>query len=48
MVGALYAAGYNGFDLQKLAFQMEEGQVSDWAMPNRGVIKGEAAAEFHQ
>ncbi|CAG0939021.1 putative NTE family protein [Gallionellaceae bacterium] len=46
VVGALYAAGYNGFELQKLAMQMEEGQVSDWSMPNRGVIKGEALQDF--
>jgi NTE family protein len=46
VVGALYAAGYNGFDMQKLSMQMEEGQVSDWSMPNRGVIKGEALQEF--
>ena len=46
VVGALYAAGYNGFELQKLAIQMEEGQVSDWSMPNRGVLKGEALQEF--
>lgn len=46
VVGALYAAGNNGFELQKLAMQMEEGQVSDWSLPDRGVIKGEALQEF--
>ena len=46
VVGALYAAGYNGFELQQLAIQMEERQVSDWSMPNRGVIKGEALQDF--
>lgn len=46
VVGALYAAGYNGFDMQKLSMQMDEGQVSDWSMPNRGVIKGEALQDF--
>jgi len=46
VVGALYAAGYNGFELQKLAIQMEEGQVSDWSLPNRGVLKGEALQDF--
>lgn len=45
-VGALYAAGYNGFELQKLAIQLEEGQVSDWSLPNRGVFKGEALQDF--
>lgn len=46
VVGALYAAGYNGFDMQKLTMQMDEGQISDWSMPNRGVIKGEALQDF--
>lgn len=46
VVGALYAAGYNGFELQKLAIQFEEAQVSDWALPNRGVFKGEALQNF--
>ena len=46
VVGALYATGYNGFELQQLSMQMDEGQVSDWSMPNRGVIKGDALQEF--
>ena len=46
VVGALYAAGNNGFELQKLAIQMEEGQVSDWSLPNRGVFKGAALQDF--
>ncbi|MDQ1314264.1 MAG: hypothetical protein QG662_373 [Pseudomonadota bacterium] len=46
VVGALYASGMSGFELQKLALQMEESMVSDWALPNRGVLKGEALQEF--
>lgn len=46
VVGSLYAAGYNGFELQQLAMQMDEGQVSDWSLPNRGVIKGDALQDF--
>jgi len=46
VVGALYAGGYNGFELQKIALQMEENQVSDWTLPDRGVIKGEALQGF--
>ncbi len=46
VVGALYAAGNNGFELQKLALQMEEGQISDWSVPARGVFKGEALQSF--
>jgi len=46
VVGALYAGGYNGFELQKVALQLEENQVSDWTLPDRGVIKGEALQNF--
>jgi NTE family protein len=46
VVGSLYAAGYNGFELQQLSMKMDESQVSDWSMPNRGVIKGEALQDF--
>jgi len=46
VVGALYAAGYNGFELQQLSMKMDEGQVSDWSLPNRGMIKGEALQDF--
>ncbi|TAK69856.1 MAG: patatin-like phospholipase family protein [Betaproteobacteria bacterium] len=46
VVGALYAAGNGGFELHKLALQMEEGQVSDWSLPDRGVIRGEALQNF--
>jgi NTE family protein len=46
VVGALYAAGKNGFELQKLALQMEEGQLNDWSLPDRGVLKGEALQAF--
>lgn len=46
VVGALYAAGYSGFELQKLVLQMEESQFSDWSLPDRGVLKGEALQNF--
>lgn len=46
VVGALYAAGYNGFELQKLVLQLEESQFSDWSLPDRGVLKGEALQNF--
>jgi NTE family protein len=46
VVGALYAAGYNGFELQKIAFQLEESSVGDWTLPDRGFIKGEQLQNF--
>lgn len=46
LVGALYAAGYDGFALHKLALNMEEAAISDWSVPffskSSGVLKGEA------
>lgn len=50
VVGALYAYGYNGFQLQKIALEMDEATISDWAMPffgkSTGVLKGEALQSY--
>jgi NTE family protein len=46
VVGALYASGMSGFDLQNLALRMQEEMVADWTLPNRGVLKGEALQLF--
>ncbi|MHB1083427.1 MAG: patatin-like phospholipase family protein [Thiobacillus sp.] len=46
VVGALYASGMSGFDMQKLALGMEEDMLADWTLPNRGMLKGEALQDF--
>lgn len=46
VVASLYAAGYNGFDLQRIALSMDEDTVSDWVLPNRGFIRGNALQNF--
>ena len=46
VVGALYASGNTGFELQKLAHTLDESKISDWSMPDRGVFKGEALQQF--
>lgn len=46
VVGALYAAGNNGFELQKLAHRLDESKISDWSLPDRGFLKGEALQQF--
>ncbi|HUN93217.1 MAG TPA: patatin-like phospholipase family protein [Burkholderiaceae bacterium] len=46
VVGALYASGLSGFDLQRVALQMDEGMFADWSLPSRGVLKGEALQDF--
>ena len=46
LVGALYASGYGGFDLQRVALQLDDTIVADWSLPDRGFIKGEALQNF--
>lgn len=50
LVGALYAAGNNGFALQKIALNIDEATLSDWKVPmfgsSTGVLKGEGLQNF--
>jgi NTE family protein len=46
VVGALYASGLSGFELQKVALEIDEAQIGDWSLPDRGVFKGEALQNF--
>ena len=46
VVGALYAAGNNGFELQALAHKLDETKLADWSVPDRGVLKGEGLQKF--
>lgn len=50
VVGALYAYGYDGFSLQRIAMDMDEATISDWAIPfftkSSGVLKGEALQDY--
>ena len=46
LVGALYSGGYGGFDLQRVALQMDDTIIADWSLPDRGFIKGEALQNF--
>ena len=51
VVGSLYASGlYDGFALQKIAMELDETTISDWALPffNKasGVLKGEALQAY--
>ncbi len=50
VVGAMYAAGNNGFVLQKMALEMDESTISDWSVPlfskSSGVLKGEALQNY--
>lgn len=46
LVAALYASGLDGRQLARLALEMDEGAITDWAFPGRGVIRGEALARW--
>ncbi|MBA4177197.1 MAG: esterase [Leptothrix sp. (in: Bacteria)] len=46
LVAALYASGMSGMDMGKLAQTMDEGLLTDWAFPTRGLIRGEALARY--
>ena len=50
VVGAMYAAGNNGFALQKMALEMDEATISDWSLPlfskSSGVLKGDALQAY--
>ncbi len=50
VVGALYAAGNDAKTLQKMAVDLDESAISDWALPlfskSSGVLKGEALQAF--
>ncbi|MEJ6005682.1 patatin-like phospholipase family protein [Paucibacter sp. AS339] len=46
LVAALYASGMNGRELASLAENMDEGAITDWAFPTRGLIRGEALARY--
>ncbi|MCZ8074319.1 MAG: patatin-like phospholipase family protein, partial [Paucibacter sp.] len=46
LVAALYASGMSGRELATLAETMDEGAITDWAFPTRGLIRGEALAKY--
>lgn len=46
LVAALYASGKNGREMATLAENMDEGAITDWAFPGRGLIRGEALARY--
>ena len=46
LVASLYASGKSGKDMQLLADTMDEGAITDWSFPLRGLIRGEALARF--
>lgn len=45
-VGALYAAGYDAYTLQKIAFAVDRADIADLTIPDNGFIKGEKLEEY--
>lgn len=46
LVASLYASGKSGREMQTLSDTMDEGAITDWSFPLRGLIRGEALARF--
>jgi NTE family protein len=46
LVAALYASGHSGPQMAALALAMDEGAITDWSFPGRGLIRGEALARY--
>jgi NTE family protein len=46
LVAALYASGKSGPEMATLALLMDEGAITDWSFPGRGLIRGEALARY--
>jgi len=45
-VGSLYAFGYSGYELQKIAIGIEKSDIADLGLPDNGFIKGERLEAF--
>ena len=46
LVAALYASGKSGAEMAQLALSMDEGAITDWSFPGRGLIRGDALARY--
>jgi len=46
VVGSLYAAGYNGKQLEQIAVRLDESNLTDWTLSTQGFIKGEKLQDF--
>lgn len=46
LVAALWASGKGAQELAAIALTMDEGALTDWSFPGRGLIRGEALARY--
>jgi NTE family protein len=45
-VGCLYAYGYDAFQIQKMSFLVEKGDIADFCFPDNGFVKGDRLEEY--
>ncbi|MFB3926113.1 MAG: patatin-like phospholipase family protein [Syntrophales bacterium] len=45
-VGSLYSYGFSAYQLQKMAFSLEKGDIVDFTVPDNGFIKGEKLESY--
>lgn len=46
IAGVLYAAGYDGFRLQELAWELDKSMISDWSVFGKGLLRGQALEDY--
>lgn len=46
LVAALLADGRTGAEMESLALTLDESAITDWALPSRGVLRGDALARW--
>ncbi len=46
VAGSLYAAGFNGFQLQEMTFELERSAFADWQFFSRGLLRGEKLQNY--
>jgi len=46
VVGSLYAAGYSPAQLEQIAAQLDQSDLTDWTLSSRGFIKGDKLQAF--
>lgn len=46
VVGALYAGGYKGAELERIGFELDQDSLDDFSLSKRGYIRGERLQDF--
>jgi len=46
LVGSIYAAGFNAFQIQQMAMNIQKDEVIDYTLPDNGFVRGEKLEGF--